>query len=383
MIRYICALGAIGLATACSANQAAPEIQPDGSVLSEDGYRLSLIAEGLEFPWALARLPDGSLLVTEREGRLRLITEDGLNPAAFSGLPDDIYVDGQGGLMGLTLDPDFADNNTVYISYAKDMGEMNTTAVISATLALDEMRLDNVTEIFKGQDRDTRFHFGGRMAFLPDGTMVIGLGDALRYMDDAQDPSLLNGKTARIHPDGSLPDDNPFADGRGHPAVYSYGHRNIQGLIYDSDRGILFSHEHGPKGGDELNVVEPGLNYGWPEVTYGINYDGTIISNETTGPGFEDPAYNWVPSIAPSGMDLVTSPSFEYWAGDLLIGALNGPRGRRIVRVDLDEGGAVLGTENLLVDLNYGYRDVLSTPEGIYLATQDFDGRIFLMQPAD
>jgi glucose/arabinose dehydrogenase len=383
MFRIAASSLAILSLAACSGQPATPEPLADGSLVSEDGLKLVPIAEGLEFPWGLAELPGGSLLVTEREGRLRLITADGLVEAPLTGLPDDILVERQGGLLGIVLDPDFTANRKLYLSYAKGPLETNTTAVISATLSEDAAALSDVTEIFTAAPRSTGFHFGSRLVFLPDGSLMISLGDGGRYMEESQDPQNLHGSIARVMPDGSIPADNPFTDGSGHPALWSYGHRNVQGMVYDATRDILYAHEHGPKGGDELNVVEPGKNYGWPTITYGINYDGSIITDQTEAPGMEQPIVKWVPSIAPSGMALVQTKGFEDWNGDLLIGGMNGPAGVKLVRVALDDAGNVTGTEDLLEDLNVAYRDVISTPSGIYVATTDLDGFVYRVEKTD
>lgn len=383
MIRTSFTAATITLLAACGGQAAAPDAAADGSITTSDGLKLIPVADGLEFPWGMAALPNGDLLVTEREGRLRLVADGTLVEAPLTGLPDDILVERQGGLLGIQLDPDFETNRKLYLSYSKDMGETNTTAVISATLAADASGLTDVTEIFLGEPRETAFHFGSRLAFLPDGSLIITLGDGYRYMDDAQDPDLLHGKIARIMPDGSLPSDNPFAGGGGNPAVWSFGHRNVQGLVYHQASGTLFAHEHGPKGGDELNVIEPGNNYGWPKITYGINYDGSIITDETEAPGLEQPAVKWVPSIAPSGMAVVVTEGFEDWSGDLLIGAMNGPAGQKLVRVDVDADGTVGDTQDLLSDMQIGYRDVISTPDAIYIASNELDATIYRVEKAE
>ena len=382
MIRIALFASAAAL-TACSSQATPPEPLPDGTIVSEDGYRIVPLAEGLEFPWGMAELPNGDLLVTEREGRLRLIHEGALVAAPVSGAPQDALVDGQGGYFGLALDPDFSANRRLYLSYAKGTKSDNATTVISATLSEDGTALSDVTEIFSGQSRDTSFHFGGRLAFMPDGTLLVTMGEGYKYMDEAQNPENLHGAMARINPDGSLPADNPFVTGGGHPALYTYGHRNVQGLVVDAARGKVFAHEHGPKGGDEINLIEPGNNYGWPKITFGINYDGTIITEKTEAPGMQQPLYKWVPSIAPSGMSLVQTAGFEDWADDLLVGAMNGPRGHKLVHVDLDAAGNVVGAEDLLDDLQLPFRDVLSTPSAIYLATADLDGVVYRLEKLD
>ena len=382
MLRSSLSVFALATLTACAGQAAAPEPEADGSIVSATGLKLVPVAEGLEFPWGMAALPNGDLLVTEREGRLRLIQGGDLVEAPLTGLPDDILVAGQGGLLGILLDPAFATNRKLYLSYSKDMDGANTTAVVSAKLADDASGLSDVTEIFLGETRETTFHYGSRMAFLPDGSMIVTLGDGYRYMQDAQDPALLHGKIARIMPDGSLPADNPFANGGGNPAVWSYGHRNVQGLVYHAESNLLIAHEHGPKGGDELNVIEPGNNYGWPTITYGINYDGTIITDETEAPGMEQPDVKWVPSIAPSGMAIVETAGFEDWSCEMLSGDMYGPSGQKLVRVDIAADGSIGETEDLLDDLQTGFRDVISTPDAIYVATNLLDGIVYRVEKA-
>lgn len=382
MNRFVLATASTALLTACSSQPAQPEPLPDGTIVSSDGYQIVPVADGLEFPWGMAALPNGDLLVTEREGRLRLIRDGKLVDAPITGTPSDVLVDRQGGYFGVTLDSDFETNRRLYMSYAKGVSDSNTTAVIAATLSEDATALSDVSEIFTGQDRGTALHFGGRMELMPDGTLLVTLGEGYRYMDEAQNTDSLHGKVARINTDGTLPTDNPFANGGGHPAIYSYGHRNVQGLVVDADRGIIYEHEHGPKGGDEINTLEPGSNYGWPVITYGINYDGTLITEDTEADGMAQPVFKWVPSIAPSGMTMVQTAGFEDWAGDLLVGAMNGPNGRKLVRIDLDDAGNVVGSEDLLGDLQVPYRDVLSTPNAIYVATADLDGAIYRLEKA-
>lgn len=373
-----------GLMTGACAGQApAPSPEADGSLMSNSGLRLVPVATELEFPWAMAELPDGSLLVTEREGRLRRIADDRLVEEPVSGLPEDILIEGQGGLLGLTLAPDFETSRTLFFSYSKNMGDTNTTAVARATLSEDASTLEQVTEIFQGAVRETAYHFGGRLAVLDDGSLIVTLGDGYRYMDEAQNPDNLHGAIARIWPDGRIPDDNPFTSGGGDPALFSYGHRNVQGLFIDHTRAKIWAHEHGPKGGDELNLLEPGANYGWPAITYGINYDGTVITDKTAAPEMQQPVFKWVPSIAPSGMTLVRTAAFPDWQNDLLIGAMNGPKGQKIVRIDLDAAGQVEGSEDLLQDLGLGFRDVLSTDTALYAATNDLDGTVYRIEPAD
>lgn len=345
---------------------------------SKDGYTLTPVATGLSVPWDMVFLPNGDMLVTERSGSIRVVRDGQLQDAPVSGTPDTL-VDGQGGYFAMALDPDFASNRLLYLAFAKGTPEDNTTTVIKGTLSDDASSLSNVAEIFSGTTRATTYHFGGRLAFLPDGTLIVTMGEGFRYMDEAQNPMNYHGTIARINSDGSIPEDNPFADGAdGAPAVWSYGHRNVQGLVYDEGRDILWAHEHGPKGGDELNVIRPGNNYGWPKITYGVNYDGTILTDKTEAPGMEQPVVKWVPSIAPSGMALVNGDVWSDWSGDLIVGAMNGPKGQKLVHIDLDEAGNVLGTEDLLADLETPFRDVAFGPDGtLYVATANADGVIY------
>lgn len=348
------------------------------TITADGGLTLTEVASGLSVPWDMVFLPSGEMLVTERSGAIRVIRDGELLDTAVSGAPDTL-VDGQGGYFAMTLDPDFASNRTLYLAFAKGEPGANTTSVVKGTLSEDASTLSDVTEIFSGTVRETTYHFGGRLAFLEDGTLLVTMGEGFRYMDEAQNPQNYHGTIARINSDGSIPEDNPFADGAdGAPAVWSYGHRNVQGLLVDEDRDIVWAHEHGPKGGDELNIIRPGSNYGWPAITYGVNYDGTIITEETEAPGMEQPVVKWVPSIAPSGMALVKGDAWGEWQGDLIIGAMNGPKGQKLVRIDLDESGTVEGTEDLLADLETPFRDVAMSPDGqLFVATANADGVIY------
>ena len=296
---------------------------------------LTPIVEEAEWPWGMAFLPNGDLLFTEKEGGLKFVAGGEGAASAVSGLPD-AYIEGQ--------------------------------------LSDDASALENVEEIFWADARDTAYHYGSRLQFANDGTLFVSLGEGFKYMKDSQDPTNTHGKIVRINADGSIPADNPFADGEsGKPSVWSYGHRNVQGLYYDPETGTLYETEHGPKGGDELNIVTPGTNYGWPEITYGVNYDGTIITNETEAEGMAQPMTYWVPSIAPSGLVMLTSDVYPGWKGDLFTGGMNGPAGLELTRIDM-ENGEVVGRESLF-DGEYAIRDVVQGPDGhLYVATKDFDG---------
>ncbi|MEM9739576.1 MAG: PQQ-dependent sugar dehydrogenase [Pseudomonadota bacterium] len=379
MPRAAAALSSLVCAVACAG---ATDLGPP-TTESDSGISLELteVATGLEFPWGMAALDNGDMLVTEREGRLRILRKGVLDPTPIIGLPDDIYVDRQGGLLDVALHPDFRANRIVYLSYSQGDSDSNRTVLIRGTLNDAATMLDSVEEIFAAHTPEKRggAHFGSRILFLADGSLVTTTGDGYRWTDLAQDTSSHFGKVLRMTDTGEPLPDNPFFD-EGGPAAYvwTYGHRNIQGAAYNRETGILYAHEHGPKGGDELNIIKPATNYGWPEITYGVDYDGSIISSKTEMAGMAQPATYWVPSIAPSGMLFYTGDAYPAWKGDLLIGAMQGPAGRKLVRVDLDESGQVIGREDLLAEIGEGYRDLEIGSDGmLYLATIDIDGKIY------
>ncbi|MDF1807664.1 PQQ-dependent sugar dehydrogenase [Hyphomonas sp.] len=340
---------------------------------SDFDVKLTPVVTEAEWPWGLAFLPNGDLLFTEKEGGLKFVAGGEGTPSSVTGLPE-AFIEGQAGYLGLVLDPDFETNRMVYISYSKGDGAANAAAVIKGRLSDDASALENVEEIFWADARDTAYHYGSRLQFANDGTLFVSLGEGFSFMKDAQDPTNTHGTIVRINTDGSIPADNPFADGEaGAPAVWSYGHRNVQGLYYDTATDTLYETEHGPKGGDELNISTPGANYGWPKITYGVNYDGTIITNETEAEGMVQPLTYWVPSIAPSGLTMLTSDVYPGWKGDLFTGGMNGPAGLELTRIDM-ENGEVVGKQSLF-DEEYAIRDVVQGPDGhLYVATKDFDG---------
>ncbi|MEM6901035.1 MAG: PQQ-dependent sugar dehydrogenase [Pseudomonadota bacterium] len=363
--------------TADSAEQASAPSNTDGQ------YKLTAIVEGFEQPWGILALPDNdqNFLISERDGRINLVGLDG-TVTPLSGGPE-AYVANQGGYFGLVADPDFAANRTIYLAYAKGDDDANATAIFKAQLSDDGTELLNGADIYQADLRDTAYHFGGRLQFMPDGTLVAGLGDGFRYMEDAQSTENTHGTLIRINADGTIPADNPLVGVEGAAEeVYSWGHRNIQGLLFDSDTGTLFAHEHGPKGGDELNVIEAGNNYGWPTITYGVNYDGTIITELTEAEGLEQPATRWVPSIAPSGMIRYTGDRYPDWTGDLLIGAMNGPAGQKLVSLDMD-GTSVVSETHYLKDVALPIRDIVQGSDGfVYVVTQEYGGGLFRIDPA-
>ena len=370
-------IGTAILALAACGGAAETRDETTAAATSQTQLSLSVtpIVEGLDFPWALAVLPSGDMLVSEREGRLNLLKDGTLTPIA--GTPE-AYVERQGGYFGLVLDPDFETNRHIYLAYAQGNEDENSTAVMKATLSADGTAISDVSTIYQADRRDTAFHFGGRLQFMNDGTLLVSLGDGFRYMDDAQTPNNTHGTIVRINSDGTIPQDNPFVGTDGaKPEVYSYGHRNVQGLFVDPATGTVFAHEHGPKGGDELNIITPGLNYGWPKITYGVNYDGTIITNKSEAEGMEQPYIKWVPSIAPSGMTLYTGDKYPGWTGDLIIGAMNGPAGLKLVRVDLEDG-RIGEASDYLTDIDRPIRDVVQGTDGyLYIVTNELDGGVF------
>ena len=344
-------------------------------------YRVETVASGLAHPWGMAFLPGGEMLVSERDGRLRVVRDGKLEPEAISGLPR-MMVGGQGGLLDVALDPDHSDNGLIHFAYAGGSPGNAGTEVARGRLDLDAMALRDVETIFRVQPKTPgSAHYGGRLQFHPDGTLFVTLGDRYSYMDQAQNLENHLGTIVRINPDGSVPDDNPFA-GRedAKPEIYTYGNRNVQGIALRPGTTTVWFHEHGPRGGDELNILQPGVNYGWPEITYGIDYSGAIISEKTKAPGMEQPVVYWDPSIAPSGMTFYDGDKFPEWRGDIFLGAL---AHRHLRRLEMD-GDKVVGQEELLGDLNARIRDVVEGPDGLlYVLTDASDGRILRLEPAD
>ncbi len=339
-------------------------------------YRAVTVTDGLVHPWGLAFLPDGRMLVTERAGRMRIILPNGKTSRPLSGLPK-IAVMGQGGLLDVALHPRFEKNGYVYFSFSEPGPEGQGTAVGRGQLVGNELR--GVEVIFRQKPKLTGgFHFGSRLVFAPDGTLYISMGDRGR-MKRAQDTSNHQGTIARVNDDGSIPRDNPFLNVPGAlPEIYSYGHRNVQGMALNPQTGIVWAQEHGPKGGDEVNILKKGANLGWPEITYGINYDGSIISELTHKDGMEQPVLHWTPSIAPSGMAFYRGEKFPHWNGDLFVGAL---KDRHLMRIDL-EGGKVVGQQILLKELGERIRDVRVGPEGlIYVLTDAKNGKLIRIEP--
>lgn len=340
--------------------------------------RSEVVASGLEHPWGLAFLPDGRMLVTERPGRLRIVEANGTLSAPITGVPA-VFAEGQGGLLDVALDPDFASNQMIYLTFAEPGDGGAGTA--AARGKLNGMALEDVQVIYRQRPKVSGAgHFGSRIVFARDGALFITQGDRQSYRERAQDLQQGMGKIIRVQKDGSIPTDNPFvANASAQPEIWSYGHRNVQGATLHPETGQLWTIEHGARGGDELNHPEPGKNYGWPVITYGRDYSGLPIGEGTAREGMEQPVYFWDPVIAPSGMTFYTGERYAGWKGDLLIGSMN-PGG--LVRLTMRDG-RVIGEERYLGELGARFRDVVQGPDGfVYVLTDAPSGQILRVLPA-
>lgn len=339
--------------------------------------RVETVAQGLEHPWGLAFLPDGRMLVTERPGRLRSVEPDGRVSEPLAGVPE-VFAQGQGGLLDVALSPGFAQDGLIYLSFSEPGEGGAGTAVARGRLGAGG--LEGTQVIWRQQPKVSGpNHWGSRLVFHPDGTLFVTLGDRFAYRERAQDLSVTLGKVVRINPDGSVPQDNPFIGRDGvPPEIWSYGHRNVQSAALDPQAGQLWTVEHGARGGDELNHPEAGKNYGWPVITYGIDYSGAKIGEGTAKAGMEQPVYYWDPVIAPSGMTFYTGDVFPDWKGSVFIGSL---QPGLLVRLTLEDG-KVAQEERYLGDLRERIRDVRQGPDGLlYLLTDSPDGRILRVMP--
>jgi glucose/arabinose dehydrogenase len=342
-------------------------------------FRLVEVAGGLANPWSLAFLPGGDMLVTERPGRLRLIRGGKLEREPVAGAPK-VAAQSQGGLLDVVPHPDFARNRLIYLSYAGSGEGGAGTEVMRAKL--DGASLEEGKVIFRVEPKTGGGnHYGSRLLFAPDGTLYISTGDRFTFRDQAQNLGNHLGKIIRLKDDGTVPDDNPFKDKEGaRPEIFSYGHRNTQGLALRPGTSQIWQHEHGPRGGDEVNLLKAGANYGWPKITYGVDYSGAIISDKKEAPGMEQPVVYWVPSIAPSGMAFYDGDKFPAWKGDLFVGALGLTHLRRLHL----QGDRVTEQEVLLEDLGERIRDVRNGPDGfLYIVTDSpRNGRVLRLEPA-
>ena len=340
-------------------------------------FRVVRLAGGLTFPWGMAFLPDGRVLVTERDGALQIVELNGSRPDPVDGTPE-VYASGQGGLLDVALHPDFAKNRQVYLSFAgRGSGGVGTEV---ARGRLVDGALTGMEVIFRQRPKvGGGRHFGSRLAFAPDGTLFVSLGDRGGYMAEAQNLGTHIGAVVRIRDDGSVPLDNPFVGREGAlPEIYSFGHRNVQGMALRPGTSTIWTHEHGPRGGDEVNILRAGRNYGWPAITYGIDYSGAMISDKTAAPGMEQPIVYWVPSIAPSGMEFYRGDRFSNWNGNLFVGALAQMHLRRLVL----DGDRVVDQEVLLEGLEERIRAVKQGPDGyLYVLTDSSNGGLLRLEP--
>ena len=364
---------------AATTGLAAPAIgRAQGGLKSDKtSLRLVTLSHGLVQPWSLAFLPDGRMLITERPGRLRVFANGRLEPTPLAGVPR-VAATGQGGLLDVCLHPAFAQNRVLYLSYSAEGAGGNATTIARAELG--EGSLQGLTVIFEAVPRAPGgLHFGSRIAFDRAGLMYVSAGE--RYTKPrAQNLGDLGGKIVRLKDDGSVPADNPFVGRTGaRPEIFSYGHRNPQGLAMHPVTGRIWEVEHGPRGGDELNILKPGANYGWPLATHGIDYDGSIISPNKSLPGMEDPLRVWTPSISPCGLCFYTGDKFPAWKGSLFTGGLSA---YALFRLELD-GERVIGEERLIEGRLPYIRDVRQGPDGLlYLVTHSDDGGLFRLDPA-
>ena len=337
-----------------------------GTSLAQD-YQVSTLATGLDKPWSITSIGEGAFLVTEKSGRLVRLDADG-NVTTIEGTPP-VYFANQGGLLEVLADTDFANNKLIYLSFAGGDKSANRTTVVKATLSGDALSdVETILEV--APDKEGPAHYGGKLAFLPDGTLLVSVGEGYTYREEAQNLDRELGKLLRIHTDGTAPTDNPFPDAA--PRVFSYGHRNPQGLIYDGASERILMVEHGPKGGDELNHIVAGRNYGWPAITYGVDYSGAVISPFTEAEGMEQPLTYWVPSIGPSGLAIYRGELFPEWQGHLLLGSLINEEMRRL---KLD-GTTVVEDEAIFPEIKGRVRDVRVLTDGSIVALTD-EGDVF------
>ena len=360
-----------------------PQPKPDLQEVPISEFNIQIVGDGFKNAWSVSQVGKWEYLVTEKGGELYYLvipTPTGgelkvprpivhgnkkqFVKVKFKNLPTDIYTEGQAGLFDVVISPDFVDSKKIYLSYAYGTAKSNGTALISAKLTGDT--LTEIKTLFRtSPPKAAASHFGGRIIFLPDDTLVLTLGDGFTYREEAQNLNSHLGKIVRLTRDGSTPGDNPKLEGK--PQIYSYGHRNVQGLAYDTESGEIWEHEHGPRGGDELNLIKPGQNYGWPIATTGLDYNGAKITPFKKYDGMIDPIHDWVPSIAPSGLAIYRGDLFPDWNGDALIGGLVS----RDIRVVNLEGGESKGEISILSDLDDRVRDVRVASDGAILVLTD------------
>ncbi|MEM7794296.1 MAG: PQQ-dependent sugar dehydrogenase [Cyanobacteria bacterium P01_C01_bin.118] len=374
---------AVPQSESADANTALAQVPESGR---NPGFQLVTLIDNLEHPWGLDWMPDGNLLITERPGRLRIVRDGVLAPTPIPGLPD-ILTEGQGGLLDIAVHPQFSDNRLIYFTYSHGTISANRTRIARATF--DGNALNDWQVIFEvSQSKNRGQHFGSRLVWLPDGTLLASIGDGGNppielegelIRQQAQNVGSHLGKVIRINDDGSIPADNPFAnDAEAAPEVWSYGHRNIQGLAINAFTNQVWATEHGSRGGDEVNRVDAGENYGWPVATHSREYSGGLISPEKSLPGMVDPQVIWTPSIAPSGLAVYTGAPFPEWQGDLFAGGLVS---QDIRYIDVDESGNVVSEESISVGQRV--REVQQGPDGLlYVLTDEANGQLIRLEPS-
>jgi len=380
-------LGAASFTSAQAPRSSPPAPQlPQTFFSSEQQIRVVPVATGLSHPWSLAFLPDGNILVTEREGRLRMVKNGQLDPAPIAGTPK-VFARVLAGLLDVALHPQYAQNHVIYLSYSKS-GENNLTTTALARGVFDGTSLTDVKDIFVANSwSKSNTNYGGRIAFDRAGLVYLTVGER-QEQDRAQKPDDHGGKVLRLRDDGSVPPDNPFVGKQGYlPEIYSLGHRSPQGLAMNPATGAIWENEHGPLGGDELNVILPGKNYGWPLVTFGTDYDGTKIGEATWRADLESPFVYWVPSIAISGIAFYTGDRFPTWKGNVFVGAMFAGRTRgtgHLQRVVINEAGRPINREPLLTELRQRIRDVRQGPDGLlYVLTDEDAGMLLRIEPGN
>ena len=336
-------------------------------------YNLETIVDGLDSPWGLAILPDGDMLITELTGDLRHIRNGKLVAQAVAGVPQSLY-GGQGGLMDIVIHPNYAKNRYVYLSLSVGTASANALRVIRARFT--GTALEDVSTIFESApSKNTKVHYGARMVFLPDNTLLINVGDGFDLREQAQNLSNHFGSSVRVTDDGKVPQDNPFIGVAGaQPEIYSYGHRNQQSIAVERSTGKIYQTEHGPRGGDELNVIEPGKNYGWPIATYGIDYSGARISPYTSYEGTKQPLVNWTPSIGPSGMTIYNGAQFPDWQGDIFVSSLIY---NKIIHIEMEDG-APQRQNDMFGEIGDRLRDIRTGNDGaLYILSEGDNGKLW------
>ncbi len=351
------------------------------TIVPDESADLERLAAGLRRPWSVAFAPDGDLLITEKYAGVRVMRKGVLDPDVLPGGPPNVLAKVDSGLLDVALDPDFARNRWVYVAFAEGTMEANRTAVWKARY--DGKHLTDGHVIFRVKpDKVGAGHPGGRILFLPDKTFLLTVGDGYEYKQAAQDLGSHLGKTVRLTREGKAPADNPFVGRAGAlPEIWTYGHRNAQGLARDPETGEIWQVEHGPRGGDEIDLLRAGANYGWPLVTHGIDYDGTIISERTSAPGIKRAAFFWAPSIAPSGLTVYRGEAFPDWRGMLFVGGLASKSISRLRRGK--ETGLLVEEERMFAPLKKRIRDIREGPDGLlYVLTDEDEGELFRIRPS-